>query len=427
LSNNNTSNNWIGAALWYDSDPIIEGTSFNNNSSYGLACYGSASPNLNYNSSYNFGGYNIVTGNNYSNRAIRIIGSSFPNLGEPPASLGGYNSILNNTGYEVYNSTSQMIFACNNWWGDDEGLGTSTLYGLVRWIPYLTSDPNPQQKSNLSNPVYAYDEESALPEDLQIANFEQNISEYESSADRYKKHFTENKESKYNSYSAEQHIKSLSCYLEPKAVVEEIERTLSEKYDNSVQYELLTGLSLKLSIIQQSEKAIEKLDEALRLKLDEEQEDRVLSLKAMVYIYDLKETEKGKTIFEEIVKSSSKDSPWYELAASELNIINSKISLPKISIESNFVEIPDEYELVGNYPNPFNPTTKISYQLPNKAQVTLKIYDLLGREVAILVNEEKQAGKYEVEFDASSLSSGVYLYRISINDFVKTMKMMVVK
>ena len=110
-----------------------------------------------------------------------------------------------------------------------------------------------------------------------------------------------------------------------------------------------------------------------------------------------------------------------------MKIISSKSSLPKISIESNFVEIPDEYELVGNYPNPFNPTTKISYQLPNKAQVTLKIYDLLGREVAILVNEEKQAGKYEVEFDASSLSSGVYLYRISINDFVKTMKMMVVK
>ena len=129
----------------------------------------------------------------------------------------------------------------------------------------------------------------------------------------------------------------------------------------------------------------------------------------------------------EIVKSSSKDSPWYELAESEMKIISSKSSLPKISIESNFVEIPDEYELVGNYPNPFNPTTKISYQLPNKAQVTLKIYDLLGREVAILVNEEKQAGKYEVEFDASSLSSGVYLYRISINDFVKTMKMMVVK
>ena len=129
----------------------------------------------------------------------------------------------------------------------------------------------------------------------------------------------------------------------------------------------------------------------------------------------------------EIVKSSSQDSPWYELAESEMKIISSKSSLPKISIESNFVEIPDEYELVGNYPNPFNPTTKISYQLPNKAQVTLKIYDLLGREVAILVNEEKQAGKYEVEFDASSLSSGVYLYRISINDFVKTMKMMVVK
>lgn len=103
LSNNTISYNWNGAALWYDSDPIIEGTSFNNNGSYGLACYGSASPNLNYNSSYNFGGYNIVTGNNYTNGAIRITGSSFPNLGEPPTSLGGYNSILNNTGYEIYN------------------------------------------------------------------------------------------------------------------------------------------------------------------------------------------------------------------------------------------------------------------------------------------------------------------------------------
>jgi tetratricopeptide (TPR) repeat protein len=89
--------------------------------------------------------------------------------------------------------------------------------------------------------------------------------------------------------------------------------------------------------------------------------------------------------------------------------------------------LPKEYSLLENYPNPFNPTTKISYQLPTTAQVTLKVYDLLGREVATLVNEEKQPGYYEIAFDASNLSGGVYFYRIITKDFVKTMKMLLVK
>ena len=96
------------------------------------------------------------------------------------------------------------------------------------------------------------------------------------------------------------------------------------------------------------------------------------------------------------------------------------------SIKKKFIA-PNEITLFQNYPNPFNPKTKISYQLPNRTQVTLSVFDLLGREVAKLVSEEKQAGYYETEFDASSLSSGIYLYRISINDFMKTMKMMLVK
>jgi parallel beta-helix repeat protein len=89
--------------------------------------------------------------------------------------------------------------------------------------------------------------------------------------------------------------------------------------------------------------------------------------------------------------------------------------------------IPTEYSLSQNYPNPFNPTTKIKYQLPYAAQVSLRIYDILGREITTLVNEEKQSGYYEVNFDAQTLSSGCYFYRIITKDFVKTMKMMVVK
>jgi len=85
------------------------------------------------------------------------------------------------------------------------------------------------------------------------------------------------------------------------------------------------------------------------------------------------------------------------------------------------------YELFSNYPNPFNPTTTIKYQIPGAGFVTLKVYDVLGNEVALLINEQKQAGRFEVSFDASNLSSGVYIYKISVSDFVDTKKMILLR
>ncbi|MFZ2322343.1 MAG: C25 family cysteine peptidase [Ignavibacteriaceae bacterium] len=90
-------------------------------------------------------------------------------------------------------------------------------------------------------------------------------------------------------------------------------------------------------------------------------------------------------------------------------------------------EIPGKYALDQNYPNPFNPSTTIKYQLPEDGLVTLKIYDVLGSEIATLVNEQKTAGKYEVNFDASSLSSGVYIYKIQAGNFISSKKMILLK
>ncbi len=85
------------------------------------------------------------------------------------------------------------------------------------------------------------------------------------------------------------------------------------------------------------------------------------------------------------------------------------------------------YNLEQNYPNPFNPTTVIKYQLANPGFVTISVYNMLGMEIAKLVNEEKSAGEYEVEFDASNLSSGIYFYRLQAGSFVETKKMLLLK
>ena len=98
---------------------------------------------------------------------------------------------------------------------------------------------------------------------------------------------------------------------------------------------------------------------------------------------------------------------------------------------SNEIEVevyaPNEFSLEQNYPNPFNPTTKIKYQISEAGFVRLNIYDVLGNEVAILINEEKPAGNYEVRFDASKLSSGIYFYTLKAGNFIKTNKMILLR
>lgn len=88
---------------------------------------------------------------------------------------------------------------------------------------------------------------------------------------------------------------------------------------------------------------------------------------------------------------------------------------------------PSEFSLTQNYPNPFNPSTKISWQSPVGSHQTLKIYDVLGNEVAIIVDEYREAGSYEVDFSADQLTSGVYFYKLQAGEFISTKKMTLIK
>jgi ligand-binding sensor domain-containing protein len=97
------------------------------------------------------------------------------------------------------------------------------------------------------------------------------------------------------------------------------------------------------------------------------------------------------------------------------------------SVEPAAGELPSKVGLSQNYPNPFNPSTTIKFELPKPSNVRLSVFDMLGREVSVLVNEKKEAGVHEVKFDASGLSSGVYFYRLTAGSFVQTLKLLLLR
>jgi hypothetical protein len=107
---------------------------------------------------------------------------------------------------------------------------------------------------------------------------------------------------------------------------------------------------------------------------------------------------------------------------------NTRLEFSTVSgVSGNENGIPKVFDLKQNYPNPFNPVTKIHYEVPKTGYVSIKVFDMLGREVSTLVNGNVQAGYYAFDFDASALTSGVYFYKMTAGSFEKTMKMIVLK
>ena len=177
-----------------------------------------------------------------------------PSLGRTTLSYGGFNTIRDNN-YEVYNITSNYIIACNNWWGPEPHPQSSDFYGRVRWFPYLDyeeMDSNPPPDLPF---IFDYDKDSDLPEDLQLAKFEQMIHYYETSSNGFKTHFIKNTESENNIFAVVNYVKSLSFYLAPGTVVTEIENTLTEVKSDDIYFELLVQQSDYLLRNSQPEKA----------------------------------------------------------------------------------------------------------------------------------------------------------------------------
>jgi len=110
-------------------------------------------------------------------------------------------------------------------------------------------------------------------------------------------------------------------------------------------------------------------------------------------------------------------------AANNKHFYNGEINDP---FKSN-TTINEDYELYQNFPNPFNPVTKISYKINKEGTVSLKVYNLVGQLVRVLVEEYQTQGTYETYFDANDLTAGVYLYKLQINDYVSVKRMTLIK
>ncbi len=137
----------------------------------------------------------------------------------------------------------------------------------------------------------------------------------------------------------------------------------------------------------------------------------------------------GPTVFDGTLSGAKGNMILYVFDNTNSSIFaeSSPIAINVLNGIENTNSLPKEYALLQNYPNPFNPTTLIKYDLPKAGLVTLKVYDLLGREVATLINRNQAAGKYSVQFNASKLASGVYIYRIESNNFSAVKKLMLLK
>lgn len=160
-----------------------------------------------------------------------------------------------------------------------------------------------------------------------------------------------------------------------------------------------------------------------------------------VTVLDLRNTEMSEGYFNIFVPAGQGVTLWQLKSSSSTTVRlltvppylarnEKELLLPKdVSIISSaqFDKIPIIYELNQNYPNPFNPTTQIGYSIPEQTHVKLEIYNIIGQRIATLLNEEKAAGRYEVSFNASGLSSGLYIYRLQTDIYTKSKSMLLVK
>jgi hypothetical protein len=426
ISQNNIHHNSYAGIYLVSSPPstaysvIIKNNYIKNNSQYGVYCTTSSNPQIgNVNNTYG----NAIENNYYG---VFCWNNSIPKIGNYPLSEGGYNNIINNT-YSVYNMSSSSVSAMYNWWGSTvpSNFGIAGTGG-VGTSYYLSSsatiDPYPTLSKTASNYYISGVSDIPLFSELNKANqlvASNNLTEAREVCLNLIKNFPDYSVS-YNALNLLKETYTADDISGKKNIYKSLFNSKEKK-------DIYAMAGLILADIDK-ENRLKQIEEVISNYAGESIVELALFDKFIYYYFELNDKENSRAVSNELDGLF----PLSQGAIEAHRILGDKEYFNIFPEEKSFKKtatstIPTEYSLSDNYPNPFNPTTIINFQIPEDGFVTLKVYDILGREVASLVNADKKAGYYSCDFDASKLSSGVYIYKITANNFIQSKKMLMIK
>ncbi|MHB8338354.1 MAG: right-handed parallel beta-helix repeat-containing protein, partial [Ignavibacteriaceae bacterium] len=455
ISNNEIRNNSYQGIYLNNSSPVIGYNTISGNNNYGIQCYNYSHPSIHHNtiSSHTSAGVFL----NYYSPAYVSYLSSGPGSNKITGNLLGinanyqcnafvyYNSIHDNTSYEVQATQPVHINAINNWWGANPPIANEFYTdgsATIDYIPALQSDPlgglaKAASYANNNNSIST--SSSFFDAELDLALKHQLAGKYDEAIAIYDKVIQKELNTPKGLYSL---VRLEECYWSSgkKSFIGYLNSVVRPNISGK---DNISGITLELEnhwLINEGkyQNAITNLKKIENdFSLNSEMYKYSLYNIGFIYFYYLNDTEKARESFTELAAKYSNDPLVIDskILLGEYNINtlyrsdpNAELVLSKKEDQSTSAKnISPIYELIANYPNPFNPSTIISYQIPKDGLVTLKVFDALGREVKTLVNEFKSQGKYSVSFDASNLTSGVYFYQLKAGDFVSIKKMILMK
>jgi zinc metalloprotease ZmpB len=424
----------------HNSSPTIQKCNIHNNSSYGInMMYSSFSPSAvlieNYinnndcgvycstNSTPIFGTGSNVNGNNISsnNYGIRCYDNANPNIGNGTNS--GYNNLVNTT-YNVYNMTNNTISAINNWWGTTDPAYFKT-YGNISYIPYRTTPATfympPLSKTNgniAENSSKDIQMLSELNKAYQLVE-SKNLAE----ARTICLNLVNNYPDLSVSYNALNLLKDTYTDNELTSK-QEIYKTL---FSNKSKKDLYAMAGLILSAIDKENK-LKHINEVISNYKGETVVELALFDKFVYYYFELNNKEMARTILKELdaqFPNSNGSIEAHKILGDKeyIGLYADNLNLKKTTTNT----APKDYTLYDNYPNPFNPSTTISYSIPEDGKVVVKVFDVLGRELATLVNDVISAGAHSVLWNGNNFASGIYFYNVTYKNQTLYKKMLLVK
>lgn len=410
---NNTS---YGINMLYSSNTTVLRENYIHNNDCGVFCANNSTPVIGIGSN---GNGNYISNNN---NGIICFNNANPNIGKTSPLNGGYNNLVNNIGYNVLNTTGNTIYAYNNWWGT-----TDPTYFKANGLstPYLTSPAAfymPPLSKTSGNLVASEVEEIPMLSELDKAY---QLVESKNLAEARK--VCLNLVNNYPDYSVSYNALNLlkETYAENEITAKkDIYKSLFNKKGKKDLYALA---GLLLSDIDKENK-LKQIDEVITNYKGEKIVELALFDKLVYYNFEMNDKENSRAISKELDElfPLSQGAIEAHKILGDMEYYNIYPN-PDQQLKKTTAQAPVEYALLGNYPNPFNPATTISYTLPQDGRVSIKVFDVLGREVAELINGFSSAGKHNVVWDGTNFASGIYFYSITFGNQTLNKKMLLMK